>query len=86
MSLKDGWVPGTRALWRPPRYTVYKDHITLEDYEIHDGMGLELVWPCSRLLLLSHATRPVLLAETQGRPFTCAVRQRPKLLLTALLY
>ncbi len=21
-------------------YTVYKDHITLEDYEIHDGMGL----------------------------------------------
>ena len=23
-------------------YTVYKDHITLEDYEIHDGMGLEL--------------------------------------------
>ena len=23
-------------------YTVYKDHITLEDYEIHDGSGLEL--------------------------------------------
>jgi ubiquitin-like protein 5 len=23
-------------------YTVYKDHITLQDYEIHDGMGLEL--------------------------------------------
>ena len=23
-------------------YTVYKDHISLEDYEIHDGMGLEL--------------------------------------------
>ncbi len=23
-------------------YTLYKDHITLEDYEIHDGMGLEL--------------------------------------------
>jgi len=22
--------------------SVYKDHITLEDYEIHDGMGLEL--------------------------------------------
>ncbi|GFZ05846.1 ubiquitin-like protein 5 [Actinidia rufa] len=21
-------------------YTVYKDHITLRDYEIHDGMGL----------------------------------------------
>ena len=23
-------------------YTIYKDHITLDDYEIHDGMGLEL--------------------------------------------
>ncbi|KAL9269204.1 Ubiquitin-like protein [Drosera capensis] len=23
-------------------YTIYKDHITLGDYEIHDGMGLEL--------------------------------------------
>ena len=29
-------------------YTVYKDHITLEDYEIHDGMGLELY--CARML------------------------------------
>ena len=25
-------------------YTVYKDHITLKDYEIHDGMGLELYY------------------------------------------
>ena len=25
-----------------PRYTVYKDHITLGDYEIHDGMSLEM--------------------------------------------
>ena len=25
-------------------YTVYKDHITLADYEIHDGMGLELYY------------------------------------------
>jgi len=25
-------------------YTVYKDHITLEDYEIHDGMGLEMYY------------------------------------------
>ncbi|KLO10349.1 ubiquitin-like protein [Schizopora paradoxa] len=24
------------------RYTIYKDHITLEDYEIHDGMSLEM--------------------------------------------
>ena len=23
-------------------YTIYKDHITLADYEIHDGMGLEI--------------------------------------------
>jgi len=23
---------------------VYKDHITLDDYEIHDGMGLELYY------------------------------------------
>ena len=28
-------------------YTVYKDHITLEDYEIHDGMGLELYCACA---------------------------------------
>jgi len=25
-------------------YTIYKDHITLQDYEIHDGMGLELYY------------------------------------------
>ena len=25
-------------------YNVYKDHITLEDYEIHDGMGLEMYY------------------------------------------
>lgn len=25
-------------------YTVYKDHITLADYEVHDGMGLELYY------------------------------------------
>ncbi|CAE7162671.1 unnamed protein product [Rhizoctonia solani] len=24
------------------RYTIYKDHITLDDYEIHDGMSLEM--------------------------------------------
>ncbi|GLB37357.1 putative ubiquitin-like domain containing protein [Lyophyllum shimeji] len=23
-------------------YTTFKDHITLEDYEIHDGMSLEM--------------------------------------------
>ena len=26
------------------RYTIYKDHITLEDYEIHDGMSMELYY------------------------------------------
>ena len=25
-------------------YTIYKDNITLSDYEIHDGMGLELYY------------------------------------------
>lgn len=25
-------------------YTIYKDHITLEDYEISDGMSLELYY------------------------------------------
>ena len=34
----------TRSLPPAVRYTVYKDHITLEDYEIHDGMGLELYY------------------------------------------
>ena len=24
------------------RYTTFKDHITLADYEIHDGMSLEM--------------------------------------------
>jgi hypothetical protein len=25
-----------------PRYTIYKDHVTLQDYEINDGMSLEM--------------------------------------------
>ncbi|KAI9292254.1 ubiquitin-like protein 5-like protein [Neoconidiobolus thromboides FSU 785] len=25
-------------------YNIFKDHITLEDYEIHDGMSLELYY------------------------------------------
>lgn len=25
-------------------YTIYMDHITLTDYEIHDGMGLEVYY------------------------------------------
>jgi hypothetical protein len=29
---------------RRHRYSIFKDHITLEDYEIHDGMGLELYY------------------------------------------
>jgi hypothetical protein len=26
------------------RYNIYKDHVRLDDYEIHDGMGLELYY------------------------------------------
>ena len=26
------------------RYTVYKDHITLDDYELKDGMNLEMYY------------------------------------------
>jgi ubiquitin-like protein 5 len=25
-------------------YTIFKDHITLEDYEVHDGFGFELYY------------------------------------------
>ena len=25
-------------------YTIYKDHVRLDDYEIHDGLGLELYY------------------------------------------
>ena len=40
------YVTGTRAekIRVQKSYTVYKDHITLEDYEIHDGMNLELYY------------------------------------------
>lgn len=31
-----------RAYIRMSRYNIYKDHITLADYEIHDGMSLEM--------------------------------------------
>ena len=31
-----------RHIERLRRYTTYKDHITLADYEIHDGMSLEM--------------------------------------------
>ena len=27
-------------------YNIYKDHTTLEDYEIQDGMGIELYYNC----------------------------------------
>ena len=38
--------PGTRAekIRLQKWYNIYKDHITLEDYEIKDGMGLELYY------------------------------------------
>ncbi|KAL0927312.1 hypothetical protein M5K25_001474 [Dendrobium thyrsiflorum] len=33
-------------------YNIYKDHITLKDYEIHDGMGLELSVADSKMVVL----------------------------------
>ena len=38
--------PGTRPekLRIQKWYNIYKDHITLADYEIHDGMNLELYY------------------------------------------
>ena len=59
---------------------MYKDHISLEDYEIHDGMGLELYCkrPTAAILfldarpLLAYAHRrtpqPARLALTAARP------------------
>ena len=36
-------MPSADAIVVPTcRYTIYKDHITLADYEIHDGMSLEM--------------------------------------------
>jgi hypothetical protein len=32
----------TNASYSWDRYTIYKDHITLGDYEINDGMSLEM--------------------------------------------
>ena len=37
-----GSIEGTVGSDTPHRYTIYKDHITLADYEIHDGMSLEM--------------------------------------------
>jgi len=35
------------------RYNIYKDHVTLQDYEINDGMvSTELPSPCPQLGLL----------------------------------
>ena len=37
------FVTGSRLIGTAyPRYTSFKDHITLADYEIHDGMSLEM--------------------------------------------
>ena len=47
-------------------YTVYKDHITLDDYEIHDGMGLELY--CARRTQLPKSCR----ARSADVPTVCA--------------
>ena len=41
-----GYISGTRAerIRLQKAETVFKDHITLEDYEIHDGTNLELFY------------------------------------------
>lgn len=50
---------GTRPEKIQKWYNIYKDHITLKDYEIHDGMGLELYYnqppplPCCQVLTSS---------------------------------
>ena len=44
-------------------YTIYKDHITLEDYEVHDGMGLELYYNWVCLLLREKSKKE----ELKGR-------------------
>ncbi|XP_070298506.1 ubiquitin-like protein 5, partial [Salvelinus sp. IW2-2015] len=30
--------------YEPVRYTIFKDHVSLGDYEIHDGQNLELYY------------------------------------------
>ncbi len=50
-------------------YTVYKDHITLEDYEIHDGMGLELYCECCA------PTIPIQPLATACRSRSCTARR-----------
>ena len=47
-------------------YTIFKDHITLEDYEIHDGMGLELYY--SRSLESNRHLWPFLLVLIRVHP------------------
>ncbi|KAK6943815.1 Ubiquitin-like domain [Dillenia turbinata] len=44
-------------------YTIYKDHITLKDYEIHDGMGIDrsqfLIFLRLQTFLVIQAALPV---------------------------
>jgi len=50
---------GTRPEKIQKWYNIYKGHITLKDYEIHNGMGLELYYnqppplPCCQVLTSS---------------------------------
>ena len=68
-------------------YTVYKDHISLEDYEIHDGMGLELY--CKRptaAILFSCCPATFWPMPTAGRhspPALALTAARPPRSLTA---
>jgi ubiquitin-like protein 5 len=65
-------------------YTVYKDHITLQDYEIHDGMGLELYVSCFNLLMLIYCFAPLLLVERRTS-CCCIISLFLRLMIFAIL-
>lgn len=60
-------------------YTVYKDHITLEDYEIHDGMGLELYCKNGPLSVLFDDPQPSRVLDSL--PSLHRLTKRPDLFL-----
>uniref|UniRef100_A0A8C8T812 Ubiquitin-like protein 5 n=1 Tax=Peromyscus maniculatus bairdii TaxID=230844 RepID=A0A8C8T812_PERMB len=43
LCLPSAGIKGVRH-HRPAWYTIFKDHVSLGDYEIHDGMNLELYY------------------------------------------
>ena len=47
------------------RYTIFKDHITLRDYEIHDGMNIELYYQWRRFFMdfVNRLSKPGVFSE-----------------------